>query len=138
MGLPGCLLDSRSCRNGPASAHARVSTTVCRRRKAQDQVSRSVNTSRLASGLLVLALAPVPVAHKGAPPIPKPAIDLSKFNYVRIEYDSEGGMGEAYYFYDGRMWQRWETDTPAAEENLMHRLSQLTRINVNRTPTNKR
>jgi hypothetical protein len=97
-----------------------------------------VNRSRLASSLAVLALAPLPVAHKAVPPIARPAIDLSKFNYVRIEYDSEGGMGEAYYFYDGRMWQRWETDTPAAEENLMRRLAQLTRINVNPTPTNRR
>ena len=74
--------------------------------------------------------------HNSAP-LPSTA-DLSKFNFVRGEYDSEGGMGEAYYAYDGRVWQRWETDTPAAEENLLHRLAQLTRIYVNRSPSVRR
>ena len=56
--------------------------------------------------------------------------DLSKFNMARIIYDSEGGMGEAYYAYDSRVWARWETDFPEGDDNFGHRLSQLTRIPV--------
>jgi hypothetical protein len=54
--------------------------------------------------------------------------DMSKLNMARIIYDSEGGMGEAYYAYDGRVWARWETDFPEGDDNFSHRLSQLTRI----------
>src|SRR3990170_1560116 len=56
--------------------------------------------------------------------------DLSRFDLVRAIYDSEGGMGEAYYAYDGRMWARWETDFPEGDDNFSRRLTQLTRINV--------
>jgi hypothetical protein len=56
--------------------------------------------------------------------------DLSRLNMVRAIYDSEGGMGEAYYAYDGRVWARWETDFPEGDDNFSHRLKQLTRINV--------
>ena len=56
--------------------------------------------------------------------------DLSKLNMARIIYDSEGGMGEAYYAYDGRVWARWETDFPEGDDNFSHRLAQLTRIQV--------
>ena len=56
--------------------------------------------------------------------------DMSKLNMARIIYDSEGGMGEAYYAYDGRVWARWETDFPEGDDNFGHRLSQLTRIQV--------
>src|SRR5215470_8284898 len=56
--------------------------------------------------------------------------DLTKLNIVRAIYDSEGGMGEAYYAYDGRVWARWETDFPQGDDNFGHRLSQLTRIDV--------
>jgi len=58
--------------------------------------------------------------------------DLSKFNMARIIYDSEGGMGEAYYAYDSRVWARWETDFPEGDDNFGHRLSQLTRIPVSK------
>ncbi len=54
--------------------------------------------------------------------------DMSKLNMARIIYDSEGGMGEAYYAYDGRVWARWETDFPEGDDNFSHRLAQLTRI----------
>jgi hypothetical protein len=54
--------------------------------------------------------------------------DMSKLNMARVIYDSEGGMGEAYYAYDGRVWARWETDFPEGDDNFSHRLSQLTRI----------
>jgi len=56
--------------------------------------------------------------------------DLSKLNFARAIYDSEGGMGEAYYGYDGRMWARWETDFPEGDDNFSRRVSQLTRISV--------
>ncbi|WP_129781224.1 DUF4159 domain-containing protein [Peristeroidobacter soli] len=56
--------------------------------------------------------------------------DMSRLNMVRAIYDSEGGMGEAYYAYDGRVWARWETDFPEGDDNFSHRLKQLTRINV--------
>jgi uncharacterized protein DUF4159 len=56
--------------------------------------------------------------------------DMSKLNMARIIYDSEGGMGEAYYAYDGRVWARWETDFPEGDDNFSHRLGQLTRIPV--------
>jgi hypothetical protein len=57
--------------------------------------------------------------------------DLSRLNFARIIYDSEGGMGEAYYAYDSRVWARWETDFPEGDDNFSHRLGQLTRIPVN-------
>ncbi|MET0534827.1 MAG: DUF4159 domain-containing protein [Steroidobacter sp.] len=56
--------------------------------------------------------------------------DLSQLNMVRAIYDSEGGMGEAYYAYDGRVWARWETDFPEGDDNFSHRLSKITRIKV--------
>lgn len=61
------------------------------------------------------------------------APDLSRLNMVRAIYDSEGGMGEAYYAYDDRVWARWETDFPQGDDNFSHRLTQLTRISVSQT-----
>ena len=63
--------------------------------------------------------------------------NLSKLNLVRVIYGSEGGMGEAYYAYDGRVWARWETDFPQGEDNLAHRLKQLTRIDANATAASR-
>ena len=48
------------------------------------------------------------------------------FTFARVEYDSIGGYGESYYFYDGRYWLRWETDHPQAERNFLHRFRELT------------
>ena len=59
--------------------------------------------------------------------------DMSRLNFTRVIYDSEGGYAEAYYYYDNRMWARWETDFPEGDDNFMHRLGQLTRIKVNPT-----
>jgi hypothetical protein len=59
--------------------------------------------------------------------------DMSALNWVRVIYGSEGGMGEAYYPYDGRIWARWETDFPRGDDNISHRLGQLTRIKINPT-----
>lgn len=63
--------------------------------------------------------------------------DMSKLNFARIIYDSEGGMGEAYYAYDSRVWARWETDFPEGDDNFSHRLAQLTRIQVARTASSR-
>lgn len=80
---------------------------------------------------LVAALAAAdsdfPVGDGGRSRVPP---DLSKMNMVRAIYESEGGMGEAYYGYDGRIWARWETDFPEGDDNFSRRLMQLTRINV--------
>lgn len=53
---------------------------------------------------------------------------LDDFTFVRVEYDSVGGWGEAYYGGGGRRRARWETDYPEADENLAYRLDQLTRL----------
>jgi Domain of unknown function (DUF4159) len=63
--------------------------------------------------------------------------NMSKLNFARIIYDSEGGMGEAYYAYDGRVWARWETDFPEGDDNFSHRLAQLTRIQVAKTASSR-
>ncbi len=47
---------------------------------------------------------------------------------VRVEYSSSGGSGEAWYAYEGRIWQRWETDYPRAELNFLYRLAELTSL----------
>ena len=60
------------------------------------------------------------------------------FSFVRIEYDSVGGYGEAFYDYDGRRWMRWETDYPEAEENFLYRIGELTTIRVNPEPISLR
>lgn len=54
---------------------------------------------------------------------------LEDFTFVRIEFDSVGGWGEAYYASRGRRRARWETDYPEADENFAYRLKQLTRLN---------
>jgi hypothetical protein len=64
--------------------------------------------------------------------------DLSEFRIARVEYDSVGGWGQAYYSYEGRVWQRWETDFPQAEENFGKRLSQLTRVVAAGKPAQRR
>jgi len=56
------------------------------------------------------------------------------FTFVRVRYDSTGGYGKSWYTYEGRDWQRWETDYPQAEENLLFRLTQLTSLEVNPKP----
>lgn len=56
------------------------------------------------------------------------------FTFVRVQYDSSGGYGESWYHYEGRDWQRWETDYPRGELNLLFRLNQLTSLRVNPEP----
>ena len=53
------------------------------------------------------------------------ASQADSFQFVRIEYDSLGGWQEAFYEYEGRIWQRWETDFPQADENFLFRLAEL-------------
>ena len=67
-----------------------------------------------------------------------PASDLTVFTPTRIEYDSVGGAGEAYYGYDGRIWERWETDFPQAEQNFAKRVNQLTSVVASRQPARRR
>jgi hypothetical protein len=56
----------------------------------------------------------------------------AEFNFVRIRYHSLGGRDEAYYYYEGRVWERWETDFPQADENFVFRLDELTAVRPNR------
>lgn len=55
-------------------------------------------------------------------------VSNDSFQMVRVQYDSVGGNGEAWYAYEGRIWQRWETDYPRAELNFLYRLSELTSL----------
>jgi hypothetical protein len=66
------------------------------------------------------------------------APDLSSYNMARIRYDSVGGMGEAFYYFEGRVWARWETDFPQAEENFAQRIGELTRIHAAPKPVVRR
>jgi len=81
---------------------------------------------------LVTELLPAPGADA------RPLADLSTFNMARIRYDSVGGMGEAFYYFEGRVWARWETDFPQAEENFVQRLKELTRIDTAPAPALRR
>jgi Domain of unknown function (DUF4159) len=58
------------------------------------------------------------------------ALESDVFTFVRVMYDSVGGYGESWYRYEGRDWQRWETDFPRAELNLIQRLTELTSLKV--------
>lgn len=66
------------------------------------------------------------------------SFNQGKFTFVRAEYDSIGGEGEAYYWYDGRLWMRWQTDFPEAEENFLYRIEELTTLKVERKPISLR
>lgn len=61
-------------------------------------------------------------------------MDSDALTFVRIRYASTGGYGESWYRHEGRDWQRWETDYPRAEQNLILRLTQLTSLRVNPEP----
>ncbi|MGB0598068.1 MAG: DUF4159 domain-containing protein [Rubripirellula sp.] len=56
------------------------------------------------------------------------------FTFVRVKYNSTGGFGESWYRHEGRDWERWETDYPRAESNLILRLKELTSMSVNSEP----
>lgn len=92
---------------------------------------------RLPVTIFALLAALVPADIPQSKPIGEaPAPGL--FTFVRVEYDSEGGYGEAYYDYDGRFWLRWQTDYPEAEQNFLYRIGQLTTIKVNPEPISLR
>ncbi|MAI70642.1 MAG: transmembrane prediction [Rhodopirellula sp.] len=60
--------------------------------------------------------------------------DPDGFTFVRVRYDSIGGYNESWYRYEGRDWQRWETDYPRAEKNLIYRLNELTSMKIRPDP----
>lgn len=60
--------------------------------------------------------------------------DSDAFTFVRVQYDSTGGYNESWYRYEGRDWQRWETDYPRAEKNLIYRLNELTSMKISPEP----
>lgn len=76
-----------------------------------------------------------PASHAETPGVStRPAPDADAFTFVRIQYDSVGGFGESWYRHEGRDWERWETDYPRGEKNLLFRLDQLTSMQVNEAP----
>ena len=95
-----------------------------------------------AAALVVLASAVVAVAQDpfddgggprlrfGGGRIQGPARDPEpdRFELVRVRYDSVGSEMEAYYYYRGRVWHRWETDFPEAEVNFGRRVAELSRV----------
>jgi hypothetical protein len=92
--------------------------------------------------VIQLILAALAAGAAGAQPASdvarRPSAELSHFQIARVVYDSIGGMGEAYYQFEGRLWERWETDYPQAEQNLGKRLNELTRIVSAREPAVRR
>ena len=74
-------------------------------------------------------------AFRSSPSVPPESASLS---FARIEYSSVGGFNEAYYYYEGRYWQRWETDFPQADENFLFRLAQLTTSHPFPSPVTRR
>jgi hypothetical protein len=63
-----------------------------------------------------------------------PSRDSDAFTFVRVRYDSIGGYNESWYRHEGRDWQRWETDYPRAEKNLIFRLNELTSMKISPDP----
>lgn len=111
-------------------------------------INVSVSLGRfLLSGTLLLMVAAAPRLHAAEPSLDPPDLlerelqppaDLSRFTMARVRYDSVGGMGEAFYYFEGRVWARWETDFPQAEENFVQRLGELTRIEMSPKPQVRR
>ncbi|MBS03470.1 MAG: transmembrane prediction [Gammaproteobacteria bacterium] len=89
--------------------------------------------------LLVALLCPVVgLAEGDADDRALGSFDLTEFRFARVEYDSVGGWGQAFYSFEGRIWDRWETDYPQAEQNFGKRLSQLTRVFAGTQPARRR
>lgn len=98
-----------------------------------------IRISQLVLAAVLIALSSPAVADlPGQADDESPEYKPNKFTFVRVEYDSEGGMDEAYYYYEGKLWLRWETDYPEAEENFLYRLGQLTTIDSNPEPISLR
>jgi hypothetical protein len=89
--------------------------------------ARGSHLARLA--VIALASAITSSARADGPESPETRVsDSAEFVFARLQYDSAGGWGQAYYNYDGRTWQRWETDYPQADENFAYRLRQLSSV----------
>ncbi|MEM9646267.1 MAG: DUF4159 domain-containing protein [Planctomycetota bacterium] len=71
---------------------------------------------------------------EGNPIAPGADQGADRFTFVRVRYDSTGGFGQSWYRHEGRDWQRWETDYPRAEKNLLIRLKQITSLRVSDEP----
>jgi hypothetical protein len=89
---------------------------------------------------IAIALVPSAAVFADSTDAPSKASSAQEhnFTFVRVRYDSIGGYGESWYHYDGRDWERWETDYPEAEENFLIRLRELTTIDVNPKPMHLR
>lgn len=61
-----------------------------------------------------------------------------RFTFVRVEYTSDSSTGQDRYFWENRLWYRWETDYPEAEENFLLRIGELSTIDVNPHPISMR
>ncbi|HEY8520141.1 MAG TPA: DUF4159 domain-containing protein [Gammaproteobacteria bacterium] len=77
--------------------------------------------------MLAALSAAAPGAHADEPGAARFS-DSPELVFARLRYDSVGGWGEAVYNYDGRTWERWETDYPQGDENFAHRLRQLSSV----------
>ena len=88
--------------------------------------------------LLLAVVGEQSAADNHAPEQAQAVLDLTEFRFARVQYDSIGGWGQAYYSFEGRIWQRWETDYPQAEQNFGRRLAQLTRVVTGAEPALRR
>ncbi len=95
--------------------------------KPPNSCLRVKSAFRIALAMLAPLLA-VDLPGDSAQNFQSPAGNKDCFVIVRVRYDSLGGHGEAWYAYEGRIWQRWETDYPRAELNFLYRLAELTSI----------
>lgn len=93
---------------------------------------------RAVAAIIALIHAAALFADAPDPPRFPPKEAPQRFTFARIQYDSTGGYGESWYNYDGRDWERWETDYPEAEQNFLIRLRELTTIAVNPMPIHLR
>ena len=84
--------------------------------------------------LPALAFAEAPTDGKDGGSQKKSAPSADALTLVRIRYNSTGGYGASWYSYEGRDWERWETDFPRAEKNFLLRLTELTSIRANPKP----
>lgn len=105
-------------------------------------MSMSMRSRRLIHGVLgstVIWMSLVAAPWPG-PPIRRAAeVEIGPaapggFEFTRLRYRSSGGYGEAFYLYEGRVWERWETDHPQGDRNLVQRLGELTELQPGSEP----
>jgi hypothetical protein len=82
----------------------------------------------LRAALLVLGFASTGGGSAGGAEVMASYAPSSEFVFARLRYDSEGTNGAAWYHYQGRIWERWETDFPESDENFARRLAQLSSV----------